>query len=244
MGGIHTKHLINPKAINESYIMQAAIFDMDGTLIDSEPMWKKAEWEVFSSLGVKVSDELSSQTAAMTTLEVTEFWYHHYPWSGKCLSEVENEVVERVAELIVNTGVALEGVHEVLSFFQKRNIKIGLSTNAPSKLIPIVLNKLDISHYFQATSSSEHELNGKPDPAVYFSTAKKLNVEPSKCIAFEDSMSGVRAAYNANMKTVVVPLASDFENKKYDLSNIKLKCLSEFSDIHLDQLRNLREVGS
>ena len=219
-------------------MIQAVIFDMDGTLIDSEPMWKKAERQVFSSVGVEVTDELSSQTVWMTTREVTEFWYSHFPWSGKSLDQVENEVVERVAELISSEGVALEGVQEILNFFQNKKFKIGLSTNAPSKLIPIVLQKLNISHYFHATSSSEHEIKGKPDPAVYLSTAKKLNVAPSKCIAFEDSISGIISANQANMKTVVVPPVLEFTDKKYEISYIKLKRLSEFSDVHLEKIAN------
>lgn len=224
--------------------MQAVIFDMDGTLIDSEPMWKKAEKEVFSSVGVEVTNELSSLTVWMTTRQVTEFWYHHFPWLGKSLEQVENEVVDRVAELIIAEGIALEGVHKILDFFQKKGYKIGLSTNAPSKLIPIVLKKLNISNYFHATSSSEHEIKGKPEPSVYLSTAKKLNAEPSKCIAFEDSVSGILSANQANMKTVVVPPTLEFTDEKYKLSFIKIKCLSDFSDTHLEKIINHMELGS
>jgi len=99
----------------------------------------------------------------------------------------------------------MEGVKTALDFCQSKALKIGLATNAPARLIPVVLEKLDIAHYFHAVSSSEYEIQGKPDPAVYLSTVKKLNVEPSACIAIEDSVSGIMAAINANMKTVVVP---------------------------------------
>jgi mannitol-1-/sugar-/sorbitol-6-/2-deoxyglucose-6-phosphatase len=216
--------------------MQAVIFDMDGTLIDSEPMWKEAEEEVFASVGVNVSEELSARTTFMTTRAVTEFWYSHYPWSGKSLAQVENEVIDRVATLIGEKGAPLEGVDEVLSFFQKQKFKIGLSTNAPSRLIPVVLKKLGISRFFHSTSSSEHETNGKPDPAVYLTTAKKLEVEPSRCIAFEDSLSGILSASRARMKTVAVPPRNEFAAKKYDIAHIKLARLSEFNDSHLEHI--------
>lgn len=220
-------------------MIQAVIFDMDGTLIDSEPMWKEAEKQVFSSVGVEVSDELSDQTASMTTREVTEFWYCHFPWQGKSLEKVENEVIECVAKLIAVNGVPMEGVQEILDFFQGKKFKIGLSTNAPSRLIPVVLKKLNIAHYFHAISSSEDEKKGKPDPAVYLTTAKKLNVKPSQCIVFEDSISGILSASNANMKTVVIPPPIEFTNKKYQISHIKLKKLSDFTDTHLEEMQTL-----
>jgi sugar-phosphatase len=217
--------------------MQAVIFDMDGTLIDSEPMWKEAEKKVFSSVGVNVSEELSINTASMTTTEVTHFWYNHYPWSGKSLKQVENEVIDGVEILISEKGKPMVGVKEILDFFYNREIKIGLSTNAPYRLISVVLNKLGISDYFDAISSSEQELKGKPDPAVYLSTIKKLKVSPSRCIAFEDSLSGIVAAKKANMKIVAIPPSLEFTSKKFDISDLRLKALSDFKDHHLEQMK-------
>ncbi|MBO1927070.1 hexitol phosphatase HxpB [Thiomicrorhabdus sp. 6S2-11] len=217
--------------------MQGVIFDMDGTLIDSEPMWKEAERHVFTSLGVQVSDELCAQTATMTTRQVTEFWYRNFPWTGKSLEHVENEVVDHVATLIFENGEPMEGVNEILQFFYQKNFKIGLSTNAPYRLIPIVLNKLGIADYFHGIYSSEHEEHGKPHPAVYLSTLKKLNVAPSKCLAFEDSLTGIVSANNAQLKTVAVPPASEFTDKKYEIADLKLRRLSDFSESHLNQIQ-------
>lgn len=214
-------------------MIEAVIFDMDGVLIDSEPMWKEAEKHVFSSVGVDVNLAFSNRTASMTTSEVTKFWYQHYPWKGKSVAQVENEVIDYVEALILKEGTQMEGVKELLDFFQNRKLKIGLSTNSPARLISVILNKLNIAEYFQAISSSEHEQKGKPDPAVYLSTARKLNVHPSKCIAFEDSVSGIIAAKKANIKAIAVPAAEEFFENKFEISHMKIRRLSEFTDDHL-----------
>jgi len=217
-------------------MIEAVIFDMDGILIDSEPMWKIAEKHVFSSVGVDVNEALSIHTASMTTNEVTKFWYEHFPWQDKSLQQVENEVIEHVKSLIIAEGTQMAGVKDILDFFKNKDLKIGLSTNSPARLIPVILNKLNIAGYFDAISSSEYEEKGKPHPAVYLSTAKKLKVAPSKCVAFEDSLSGIIAAKKANIKTVAVPAKAEFIDKKFEISHLKIRRLSDFSDKHLDKL--------
>lgn len=184
--------------------MEAVIFDMDGVLIDSEPFWKRAEQQVFASLGVQLSPELCLQTQAMTTTEVTLFWYERYPWTGKDLTTVENEVVDCVDGLITTAGTAIAGVKQLVETLKKMGYKIGLATNSPHRLIASVLNRLQMTSLFDAISSAEQEAKGKPDPAVYLAAAKKLDVAPASCIAFEDSWSGIQAAKAAGMKAIAL----------------------------------------
>ena len=182
--------------------MKAVIFDMDGVLIDSEPLWKKAEAEVFGSLGVTLTEELTNQTASMTTKEVTEFWFARTPWSGTSLEEAEQAVIHRVEALITTEGKPIDGIIEVLEFFRQEDLKIGLATNSPAYLIPAILNQVDVTKFFDITTSAEDEVQGKPHPAVYLSAAKKLEVQPTECLVIEDSVSGLKAAHSASMKTV------------------------------------------
>jgi len=211
---------------------------MDGILIDSEYMWQEAERQVFSSVGVEVTDELSKLTSAMTPKKVTEFWYARSPWENKSLEQIENEVITTVAQLIDTHGQAMVGVMSLLNLLKKHKLKIGLSTNSPSKLTEAVLNKLNITHYFQATTSLDQVEQGKPAPDVYLSTAKKLGVKPESCLVFEDSSTGLTAAIAADMKVVVVPPSADFLDEKYNPAILRLHTLNEFNEQHLAQWNN------
>lgn len=204
--------------------IEAIIFDMDGVIIDSEQIWKRAEKEVFSSVGVKLSEELCKITETLTTTEVTEFWFNRYPWKGKTLKEVENGVVERVTFLIEKEGTAVSGIGEFIKNLKRKGYKIGLATNSPSALIPVVLNRLNLYQYFDATSSAEHEIEGKPSPYVYLTVAEKLNVKPENCVAIEDSSSGLLAAKKAGMKTVLIH-KNDVENKN---ANYRISHYNQF----------------
>lgn len=220
-------------------MIKAAIFDMDGLLIDSEPLWQEAEYRVFSSVGVKVTPALSQLTATMTTREVTQFWYQQNPWQGQSLDDIEQAVVDQVEVLIKAKPVAKEGVEHILSFCREQGLKIGLSTNSPFQLIPVILSALGVAHFFDAITSSDQVKKSKPWPDVYLTTAQKLNVSPHDCMVFEDSVSGLKAALAANMQTVVVPESDHFERPEFDLSGLKLKSLSDFRSHHFDLLKTL-----
>ena len=179
---------------------EAVIFDMDGVIIDTENIWKQAEWEVFSALGVEVTLENSKVTESMTTSEVAHYWFEKFPWKGKSLKETEQLVISRVSELIEFEECLIPGVKGFLEDLRGQNFRIGLATNSPLIIIPTVLGRLQITHLFDTISSAEMEEKGKPHPAVYLTTAKKLNVAPEKCLVIEDSYSGMLAAKHAGME--------------------------------------------
>jgi sugar-phosphatase len=209
--------------------MKAVIFDMDGLLIDSEPMWKSAEEKVFSALGVEVSDQLASLTASMTTREVTEFWFSRFPWQNRSLESVEKEVIERVGALIQQDGIAKRGVLQIIKMLKQHECKIGLATNAPQSLVPLVLEKLEIADYFDCTVSSSEVDQGKPKPDVYLLALDKLGVSATETLAFEDSPSGLKAATAAKIRTIVVPSIQDFEEADFEEAELKIRHLEEFN---------------
>lgn len=195
--------------------MKAVIFDMDGVIIDSEPFWKNAEFEVFSSLGVVLDKEFTDLTQTMTTIEVTKFWYEKFPWESKSLEEVEDIVISRVMELIEQGRAERNGIELFIKQLKSNGFKIGLATNSPYKIIPVVLEKAGIADYFDSIFSAEFVEFGKPDPAIYLMTSKELGIDPENCIVIEDSYSGMLAAKKAGMKVVA------FTNGNQDI-NISL----------------------
>lgn len=181
---------------------EAVIFDMDGVLVESEGLWKQAEFEVFSSLGVLVTEKGSQLTRSMTTKEVTRFWHEQFPWRGRTLPEVEEMVIQRVMELIRSEDCVIEGIRNFIKKLKAHHYKIGLATNAPEKIIPTVLKKTGTSDMFDLVSSADFEVMGKPHPAIYLNTAKKLKVRPQACAVIEDSQTGMEAARRAGMTVI------------------------------------------
>ena len=217
-------------------MISAAVFDMDGLLFDSEPLWQEAEYQIFSQLGVAVTPELSAITATMTTQEVTAFWYQQAPWQSESLADVEQAVIDQVETLIKQKGKAKAGVKAVLELCREQGFHIALATNSPYQLIPVILDALGVRHYFDEVVSSEQVDKGKPAPDVYLKAAQKLGVKPEQCVVFEDSLTGMQAAIAAKMKVIVVPQVEHCDNAKFALSQLKLTSLLEVTKHHLGTL--------
>jgi mannitol-1-/sugar-/sorbitol-6-/2-deoxyglucose-6-phosphatase len=92
-----------------------------------------------------------------------------------------------------------------------------------------VLEKLHVSDCFTIVHSAEHEAYGKPHPAVFLTTAEQLGVRPDRCLVIEDSFNGLIAAKAAKMKTIVLPMASQWDETRFDIADIKLHSLSELT---------------
>jgi mannitol-1-/sugar-/sorbitol-6-/2-deoxyglucose-6-phosphatase len=166
-------------------MFRAAIFDMDGLLIDSEPYWQMAERTVFGSVGIEITAAMSAETAPLTPRQVTEHWYRLKPWAGRSLEEMEAAVIAGVAEQIRASGKPLPGVREVLALCREQGWRVGLASNSPATLCRLVLSQLAIEQSFHAVVGVDQVERGKPDPSIYLHAAQLLGV-PS------GSMPGVR----------------------------------------------------
>ena len=183
----------------------AVIFDMDGVLTDSEPLWKIAMEEVFRSVGCSLTREDFQKTVGLRIDEVCEYWYNEAAWTGATPKEVEDKIMERMVELIKENGEPLPGVMETTAYLRKIGKEIGLATSSYTILIDAVLETLNIRDRFDVVHSAEFEQYGKPHPSLYLTVADELKVDPMRCLVIEDSLNGVISGRAAKMKVVCIP---------------------------------------
>lgn len=211
-------------------MLKAAIFDMDGLLIDSEPLWWIAESEVFNSLGIPLQPEDCRQTVGLRSDMVVDYWYQRFPWQGTDKALVEKRIIERVIELIQLKGEPKAGVAHALAYCARQDAKLALATSSSYPIIEAVIDKLHLHDVFQVLYSAEEEPYAKPHPGVYITAAHKLGVSPEECVALEDSFIGILAAKSARMRSIAVPEPYARHDPRFVISDVVLHSLAELND--------------
>ncbi|ENP9364780.1 hexitol phosphatase HxpB [Escherichia albertii] len=208
----------------------AAIFDMDGLLIDSEPLWDRAELDVMASLGVDISrrNELPD-TLGLRIDMVVDLWYAQQPWNGPRRQEVVERVISRAISLVEETRPLLPGVCEAVALCKKQGLLVGLASASPLHMLEKVLTMFDLRDSFDALASAEKLPYSKPHPQVYLDCAEKLGVDPLSCVALEDSVNGMIASKAARMRSIVVPAPEAQNDPRFVLANVKLSSLTELT---------------
>lgn len=210
--------------------LRAAVFDVDGVLIDSEPFWRESEMEVFGRNGLLLTEEECMLTTGMRIQEVTRYWFDRRPWNGPAPEMLAEEILQGVIRRIRERGAAMPGLHGAIRFFRSHGLRLALASSSAMPLIDAVINRLELRPDFDAICSAEDELRGKPSPDVYLSAAARLGVTPEKCLAIEDSIAGVAAAKAAGMKCIAVPLPELRTDPRYSPADLILDSLTQIND--------------
>lgn len=213
-------------------MIEAAIFDMDGLLIDSEPFWREAEIKSFQSVGIYLDTGMCLQTMGLRVDQVIDYWDYKFPGNIKDRNILADTIVGNVISLVNEKGKAREGVQEILAYMKSKKVKIALASSSPLNLIRAVTSSLKISDFFEGLYSAEREEYGKPHPGVYITTVKMLNTVPERCLAFEDSFNGLLSAKAARMKCVCVPDDSIKASPKLAIADLVLDSLKDFKPEH------------
>lgn len=187
----------------------AVIFDMDGVIIDSNPYHKISLRQFCEKYGFHLSDEeLIKRIYGRTNKEWIANLFGNL--TKEELSQYGEEKESLFREVFKNDIRALEGLPEFLENLKQNNIPIAIGTSAPRSNVDFVLAHTNLGEYFSVILDEADVDHGKPNPEIYLKVAARLGYEPSRCIVFEDSLSGVESARRAGAKVVGVATTHSF----------------------------------
>ncbi|HCM37755.1 MAG: Hydrolase, CbbY/CbbZ/GpH/YieH family [Candidatus Gottesmanbacteria bacterium GW2011_GWB1_43_11] len=184
--------------------IKAVIFDMDGVLVDSEPVHFQANKSLFAEYSKRYSLTHVKEFTGQRIVE--EYAKLQKRWS---LPDSVNRLVQKrdqlFKSLIENTLELAPGALELLQFLKKKKVPVGLGTSALSWYIDFVMNRFGLREFFPVIVGSDHVKQGKPHPEVYQKTGRALGVAPESCVVLEDALTGVAAAKAAQMICFAIP---------------------------------------
>ncbi len=214
------------------------ILDMDGVIIDSEPIYFEIEKKLFKSLNIPISNELHYTFVGMTMNKIWEIIKTKYK-----LSQPIDDLIRTHKNLMIDYFSEVQNlkpIPDIIPFIHtliSNNIKIAVASSSSRRLVDIVLEKLGIVDLFSCIMSGDDVEDGKPAPDIFLNVAKYLKVTPSSCLVIEDSTNGIKAARNAGMKCI------GFNNPnsgKQDLSKADI-IINKYSELNTETLHNLIE---
>jgi HAD superfamily hydrolase (TIGR01509 family) len=208
-------------------VIDVVIFDLDGLLLDSEQLWDEAREELARERGGRWHDGAQRDMMGMSSPEWSRYM-HEQIGLRESPKEISAEVVRRMEALYRKRLPLLPGAREAVERMAAR-WPLGLASSSNRSLIDLALELAELEQFFRATLSSEEVARGKPAPDVYLGAAKRLDVEPTRAAAIEDSHNGIRAASAAGMHVVAVP------NRRFPPGEDALAA----ADVVLDSLEDL-----
>ncbi|MBJ7594437.1 MAG: hexitol phosphatase HxpB [Candidatus Dormibacteraeota bacterium] len=217
--------------------LRAVIFDMDGVLIDTEPVWRRVEIEVFGSLGVHLTEADCRETMGMRVSEAVQLWRTRRPWTGSSVAEVTRRLVNGVIDHVRTDGVAMDGALSAVSTVRRAGLLCAVASSSPPELIAAVVDRLRIDGEVDIVCSAQDDVHGKPAPDIYMRTAAGLGVPPASCLAIEDSVNGVLSARAAGMPCIAIPDKVSDADPRLAAATLRLDSLRALDDARLDAVR-------
>lgn len=208
-------------------MLKAVIFDVDGTLLDTERIYMQAWKDAAAELGYVITDELLRKTRAINVKDAAKIFEADI---GNGFSYDKTRAVRvRIAEEIIKrkSPILKPGVTELLDWLENNGIRLSVASSTHLKGTREHLAESRILDRFEVVVGGDMVSRGKPNPDIFLKAAELLGLEPSECIVVEDSPAGIRAAVSAGMKAVLVPDQAAITDEIIAMSDAVLKSLHE-----------------
>ncbi len=205
--------------------IRALIFDMDGVIVDSEPLHLIAYQEFFGKFDIEYTAEhnrefLGCKDIAMAQILIDR---HSLPETPAGMVHAKETILLR---LLAGQAIARPGLSTILERAKTANLPLAIASSATLPTIHLVVDRLNIRPYFQTLTSGDEVQNGKPAPDVFLLAAERLGVEPESCLVIEDTLNGIRAAKAAQMMCIAIPCAETM-HQDHSLADVRLTSLVE-----------------
>lgn len=214
--------------------LKAVLFDMDGVIVDTEPLHRKAYFKMFENFGAKVSDDLYARFAGASTRKVCQTVIEEFKLD-KTYEELQMVKRAYFKELFYNDEDfdLIPGVRNLIEYYHENHVKLVLASSASPTTIDMVFEKFGLDPYFKGKISGAELKESKPHPEIFLRAAKMAGEPVENCMVIEDSTNGILAAHRAGI------FCAGFQSKhthgqSYDLANIVVK---SFKDLELQYLK-------
>lgn len=185
-------------------MIDTVIFDMDGVIIDSEPLWEKAEIQLIQKHGKTYTNSYRKKIIGLNQKDSVNLLINTFDLNAS-VKEIVEQRKNILIEIYNNELKVFPGIINLLEEVRAKGYKTGLATGSPESVINFVVEKFGLQDFFSVIVSGDSATEGKPSPEIYLTTAEKLGSTPENCIAIEDSVNGVLSVKNAGMYCVAVP---------------------------------------
>ncbi|PKM96112.1 MAG: HAD family hydrolase [Firmicutes bacterium HGW-Firmicutes-1] len=215
--------------------IEAVLFDLDGTLIDSMWLWKTIDIEYLKKFDIEFPDDFQDEIEGMSFTETAQFFKERFNLPVE-VDSIKQDWNEMAGEYYRNRVPLKECVQEFLEYLLKNEYKIGIGSSNSIELVGMIVDKFSLRGHFGSIRTSCEVNKGKPHPDIYLKVAQDLGVKPENCLVFEDVPAGIMAAKNAGMK--VCAIYDDFSKNIID----EIKALADyFIDGYTDILKIIED---
>ena len=214
--------------------IDAVIFDMDGSLVDSMWLWKSIDIEYLGRYGIPLPEDLQSRIEGMSFSETAVYFKEHFDIPDS-LEEIKASWNRMAWDKYMNEVPLKPGIPEFLNGCRENGIKLGLATSNSRELVENVAEVHNLRTYFTSIVTGCDVARGKPSPDIYLEVARQLEVVPARCLVFEDIVPGILAGKRAGMRVCAVEDA-------YSLQSRKEK--KELADYYIDNFSELFALNS
>lgn len=210
-------------------MIKGAVFDVDGTLLDSMGIWEETGSRYLHGIGIEPEEHLSEILFPMTVEEGAAYVKRQYGLT-QSVREIADSVFDIVRGFYYEEAPLKEGAEKLLEYLKERNIVMAVATSSEREHVEAAFQRLHIRHYFKEIFTCREVGAGKTDPLIYMEAAKCLGTKPEETYVFEDVLHGIQTANAAGFRTVGV----------YDRSSEKdNRAIREQAEIYLPDLTDV-----